>query len=162
MDTDDFEDLQTSDAITGVPQASALFSALIKNKAPAQESLSVEEKSIADFLPDDKDIFSSQTQIDNFEDEPVLFPENNEPHFTEHLDQPKEELPVQEPAKTKFIDKILNISRARKNRKDTPITDEHYTEPSISANTSNSDVIDFSSNVDMDNLDIPSFFRAKR
>lgn len=159
-DLEDIEDLKSSEAISEAPQASALFSALIKNKTSAHESLPVEEKSIADFLPDDKDIFSSNTQIDSFEDEPVLFPENNEPHFTEHFEQPKEEVVPQEPVKTKFIDKILNISRARKNRKDAPATDEHYAEPTISPVSANSDVMDFSSNVDMDNLDIPSFFRA--
>lgn len=158
-DMDDFEDLKNSEAVSDAPQASSLFNAIIK-KTSAHDNPPSDEKSIADFLPDDKDIFSSQTQIDSFENEPVLFPENNEPHFAEHFEEPKEEVAPQEPAKTKFIDKILGISRARKNRKDTPTNDDHYTEPSISTLTSNSDVMDFSSNVDMDNLDIPSFFRT--
>ena len=159
-DVEDFEDLKSSEAVSDAPQASALFSAIIK-KTSAHDNPPSDEKSIADFLPDDKDVFSSQTQIDNFENEPVLFPENNEPHFTERLEEQKEEVAPQEPVKTKFIDKILNISRARKNRKDTPTNDEHYSEPTVSSASSNSDVIDFSSNVDIDNLDIPSFFRRK-
>ena len=160
---EDEDDLQSSDAIPEAPQASALFSALIK-KTPTHESTATAEKSIADFLPDDKDIFSSQTQIDDFENEPVLFPDNNEPHFAERMDEPKEEVMPSEPAKTKFIDKILGISRARKNRKDTPTNDDRYTEPTVSSLSANSDVMDFSSNVDvdMDNLYIPSFFRTKR
>ena len=156
---DDFEDLTASEAVPEAPQASALFNAIIK-KTPAHENISSDEKSIADFLPDDKDIFSSQTQIDSFDNEPVLFPENNEPHFMQHIEETKveEEVP-QAPAKTKFIDKILGISRARKNRKDAPVNDDHYVEPSVSSMSSNSDVIDFSSNIDVDNLDLPSFLR---
>ena len=156
---DDFEDLTASEAVPEAPQASALFNAIIK-KTPAHENISSDEKSIADFLPDDKDIFSSKTEIDSFDNEPVLFPENNEPHFMEHIEETKveEEVP-QAPAKTKFIDKILGISRARKNRKDAPVNDDHYVEPSVSSMSSNSDVIDFSSNIDVDNLDLPSFLR---
>ena len=158
-DFGDFEDLKSSEAVPEAPQASALFNAII-NKAPAHESASVDDKSIADFLPDDKDIFSSQTEIDSFENEPVLFPENNEPHFMEHIEETKvEEEAPQAPVKTKFIDKILGISRARKNRKDAPVNDDHYVEPSVSSMSSNSDVIDFSSNIDVDNLDLPSFLR---
>jgi len=156
---DDFEGLTASEAVPEAPQASALFNAIIK-KTPAHENISSDEKSIADFLPDDKDIFSSQTQIDSFDNEPVLFPENNEPHFMEHIEETKvEEEAPQAPAKTKFIDKILGISRARKNRKDAPVNDDHYVEPTVSSMSSNSDVIDFSSNIDVDNLDLPSFLR---
>ena len=160
-DFEDFDDLEASSAISEAPQATALFNAII-NKTTSHEETPAQEKSIADFLPDDKDIFSASTDIDNFENEPVLFPENNEPHFSEHMSSSIPEQPVAPtPSKPKLIDKILGISRARKNRKDIPGNDDHYTEPSVSALSSNSDVIDFSSDVDVDNLDIPSFLRRK-
>ena len=159
-DFEDIENIEPSSAISDIPQATALFNAII-NKTPAHNDDVSAEKSIADFLPDDKDIFSSNTTIDSFESEPVLFPDNSEPHFTEHFEAVKEEPVVPTPSKPKLIDKILGISRARKNRKDIPENDDHYAEPSISAMSSNSDVIDFSSNVDVDNLDIPSFLRRK-
>lgn len=157
---DDLDNLEPSTAISDAPQATALFNAIINKTAPRNDN-PTSEKSIADFLPDDKDIFSSNTTIDSFESEPILFPDNNEPHFSEHFEAVKEEPVVQAPQKTKLIDKILGISRARKNRKDIPGNDDHYVEPSVSGLSSNSDIIDFSSDVDVDNLDIPSFLRRK-
>ena len=157
---DDLDNLEPSSAISDAPQATALFNAIINKTAPRNDN-PTSEKSIADFLPDDKDIFSSNTTIDSFESEPILFPDNNEPHFSEHFEAVKEEPVVQAPQKTKLIDKILGISRARKNRKDIPGNDDHYVEPSVSGLSSNSDIIDFSSDVDVDNLDIPSFLRRK-
>ena len=157
---DDLDNLEPSSAISDAPQATALFNAIINKTAPRNDN-PTSEKSIADFLPDDKDIFSSNTTIDSFESEPILFPDNNEPHFSEHFEAVKEEPVAPAPQKTKLIDKILGISRARKNRKDIPGNDDHYVEPSVSGLSSNSDIIDFSSDVDVDNLDIPSFLRRK-
>ncbi|MBO4294184.1 MAG: cell division protein FtsZ [Alphaproteobacteria bacterium] len=157
---DDLDNLEPSTAISDAPQATALFNAIINKTAPRNDN-PTSEKSIADFLPDDKDIFSSNTTIDSFESEPILFPDNNEPHFSEHFEAVKEEPVAPAPQKTKLIDKILGISRARKNRKDIPGNDDHYVEPSVSGLSSNSDIIDFSSDVDVDNLDIPSFLRRK-
>ncbi|MBR2299652.1 MAG: cell division protein FtsZ [Alphaproteobacteria bacterium] len=159
---DDFENLERSTAIPEAPQASALFNAII-NKTPTPESVESFEKSISDFLPDDKDIFTSKTQINDFESEPVLFPEQSEPHFIDRNDEPKEdEASYQAPSKTKFIDKILGISRARKNRKDTPNIDERFAQVSAPSLSSGSESVDFSStDNNFDNLDIPSFLRRK-
>ncbi|HCU59230.1 MAG TPA: cell division protein FtsZ [Alphaproteobacteria bacterium] len=157
----DFENLERSTAIPEAPQASALFNAII-NKTPNQESIESFEKSISDFVPDEKNIFSPKTQIDDFENEPVLFPEPNEPHFIDRPEKSKEEeIPYQTPSKTKFIDKILNISRARKNRRDTPTVDDRFASVSAPAISSESEAVDFSSDTNFDNLDIPSFLRRK-
>ena len=157
----DFENLERSTAIPEAPQASALFNAII-NKTPNQESIESFEKSISDFVPDEKNIFSPKTQIDDFENEPVLFPEPNEPHFIDRPEKSKEEeISYQTPSKTKFIDKILNISRARKNRKDMPTVDDRFASVSAPAISSESEAVDFSSDTNFDNLDIPSFLRRK-
>ena len=158
---DNLENFEPSSAIPEAPQASALFNAII-NKTPAAENMDSLEKSIADFLPDDKDVFSSKTEIATFETEPVLFPEQTEPHFVEHSQEPKDEEPVVEQhSRSKFIDKILNISRARKNRKDIPSVDDRFAEPAAPSFSGSSEALDFSADSGMDNLDIPSFLRRK-
>ncbi|MBR6409303.1 MAG: cell division protein FtsZ [Alphaproteobacteria bacterium] len=157
---EDFENIEHSGAISEAPQASALFSAII-NKSQSNESSSSRETSIADFIPEEKDIFSSTTQINNFENEPVLFPDPEEPSFLSHQEDLKEEEPIVEtPSKTKFIDKILGISRARKNRKDTPVIDDRFAEPTAPSFSNTSEALDYSNDIP-DNLDIPSFLRRK-
>ena len=157
---EDFENIEHSSAISEAPQASALFSAII-NKSQSNESSSSRETSIADFIPEEKDVFSSTTQINNFENEPVLFPDPEEPSFLSHQEDLKEEEPIVEtPSKTKFIDKILGISRARKNRKDTPVIDDRFAEPTAPSFSNTSEALDYSNDIP-DNLDIPSFLRRK-
>ena len=157
---EDFENIEHSGAISEAPQASALFSAII-NKSQSNESSSSRETSIADFIPEEKDVFSSTTQINNFENEPVLFPDPEEPSFLSHQEDLKEEEPIVEtPSKTKFIDKILGISRARKNRKDTPVIDDRFAEPTAPSFSNTSEALDYSNDIP-DNLDIPSFLRRK-
>ncbi len=157
---EDFENIVHSEAISEAPQASALFSAII-NKSQSNENISSRETSIADFVPEEKDVFSSTTQINNFENEPVLFPDPEEPSFLSHSEDIKEEEPVIDtPSKTKFIDKILGISRARKNRKDTPVIDDRFAEPTAPSFSNTSEALDYSNDIP-DNLDIPSFLRRK-
>ena len=152
------DDIEKSEVMPEMPQASALFNAII-NKTPASDKAETSEKSIADFLPDEQDIFSTDTKLDTFEDEPVLFPDHEEPVFMEKEEEPAVEPVVEMPAKSKFIDKILGISRARKNRKDQPSipSDVEQTAPHFETDD---EPLDFS-NDDMDNLDIPSFLRRK-
>jgi len=157
---DDFENLERSEAIPEAPQPSALFNAII-NKSTMTEDESLYEKSILDFVPDTKDVFESKTKIDDFENEPILFPDQSEPHFIERMDDAKdEEAPLDTP-KTKFIDKILGISRARKNRKDGPTVDDRFASVSAPSLSSGNEAVDFSSNNNFENLDIPSFLRRK-
>lgn len=150
---EDYDMLEKSKAIPDAPQASALFSAIINKSASTEHKLK-DENRLEDIMPDDKDVFMSRTSINTIEEEPVLFPEHNT-HFAERTEEKEEisELPGNKP---NFIDKILGISRARKNRK------EQYSEPAMphfSAEEPNDMV---SSNDDeLENLDIPSFLRRK-
>lgn len=148
---DDFDMLEKSSVMRDTPQASALFNAII-NKSTS-ESLN-EEKDLSDFLPDDKDIFSTRTSLDTLEEEPVLFPEHDKSLFAPKITEEPEELIDVSEGKTNFIDKILGISRARKNRKDQPVSSEtpHLTERKS---------VEIIEDEEMDNLDIPSFLRRK-
>jgi len=156
----DFEDLEHSSVIPEAPQASSLFNALIK-KTPSKESLEEFENSISSYIPEEKDVFTPKTKIDNFETEPALFSEHEEPHFMDRTNEPKEEVITDTPVKTKFIDKILGISRVRKNRKDMPTSDDRFSSVSAPSLSSGPEAIDFSSDENLDNLDIPSFLRRK-
>ncbi len=151
-----FEDLdiaEKSKAIPEAPQASALFNAII-NKNASSVSSAKEEDKLENFIPDDKDVFTSRTSVSTIEEEPVLFPEQDAP-FTDRNDE-KEEIAEPINDKPNFIDKILGISRARKNRK------EQYVDP-VAPRFSNEDSEDLvsSNDEDIDNLDIPSFLRRR-
>ena len=151
-----FEDLdiaEKSKAIPEAPQASALFNAII-NKNASSASSAKEEDKLENFIPDDKDVFTSRTSISTIEEEPVLFPEQDAP-FADRNDE-KEEIAEPINDKPNFIDKILGISRARKNRK------EQYVDP-VAPRFSNEDSEDLvsSNDEDIDNLDIPSFLRRR-
>ena len=151
-----FEDLdiaEKSKAIPEAPQASALFNAII-NKNASSASSAKEEDKLENFIPDDKDVFTSRTSVSTIEEEPVLFPEQDAP-FADRNDE-KEEIAEPINDKPNFIDKILGISRARKNRK------EQYVDP-VAPRFSNEDSEDLvsSNDEDIDNLDIPSFLRRR-
>ena len=151
-----FEDLdiaEKSKAIPEAPQASALFNAII-NKNTSSASSAKEEDKLENFIPDDKDVFTSRTSVSTIEEEPVLFPEQDAP-FADRNDE-KEEIAEPINDKPNFIDKILGISRARKNRK------EQYVDP-VAPRFSNEDSEDLisSNDEDIDNLDIPSFLRRR-
>lgn len=152
IEFEDFDDLEKSSVINDVPQASALFSAII-NKSSVSEDHDFEEKKLEDFMPDDKDVFKSSTTVNTFEDdEPVLFPEHDNSLFT-HKPEEKEEVVDFSESKTNFIDKILGISRARKSRKDQPTEQESPYLTNKDQDSGNDD--------DMENLDIPSFLRRR-
>lgn len=150
---EDFDMLEKSKSIPDVPQASALFSAII-NKNVSTENVIKDENNLENLIPEDKDVFMSRTSINTIEEEPVLFPEH-ETVFSERNEE-KEEIAEPQTDKPNFIDKILGISRARKNRR------EQYSEP-VSPRFSNEDSEEFvsSNDEDLENLDIPSFLRRK-
>lgn len=153
---EDFDMLEKSQSIPEAPQASALFSAIINKPVEESSEKAESEKSLEDFMPDDKDVFTSRTSISTVEEEPVLFPENDTTLFKGKVEKKEE---VEEPSNDKpnFIDKILGISRARKNRKEQYSAPE-YSTPRFSDNLSDNTV---SNDDEMDNLDIPSFLRRK-
>lgn len=149
---EDFDNLEKSAVMSDTPQASALFSAII-NRPSVTERFESEEKSLADFMPDDKDIFTTGTNLDTFEEEPVLFPEHDNSLFTPRIEEEKEAPIEVSENRTNFIDKILGISRARKNRK------EQFNEAETTRFTENK--APSLNDDEMDNLDIPSFLRRK-
>lgn len=146
---EDFDVLEKSNVINEVPQASALFNTII-NKSSTKETPKNEEKSFTSFIPDDNDIFTPKSNVALTEDEPVLLPDYDRGLFDTKVDD-KEEIIETEESKTNFIDKILGISRARKNRKENNFEEPRFeTKPDL-----------VSSNDDIENLDIPSFLRRK-
>ncbi len=154
---EDFDMLEKSQEISDAPQASALFNAIINKSAPAEAPVFQEEKNLENFIPEDKDVFTSRTTINTMEEEPVLFSEHDDVIFNT---RPQEHPETVEPQTNKpnFIDKILGISRARKNRK------EQYVEPQPLTPRFNNNNFEEPENVPEDeneNLDIPSFLRRK-
>lgn len=154
---EDFDMLEKSAEISDAPKASDLFNAIMnKSAAPhLDEEKEAEEKSIDDYMPADDDIFTSKTSINTIDDDPVLFPAQDEPVFAPKVEK-KEEAPAPISDKPNFIDKILGISRARKNRK------EQYTSPEPVSPRFGTDLKE-SENTDseIEDLDIPAFLRRK-
>lgn len=151
---EDYDQLDKSKAMPDAPQASALFSAII-HKTPSTETK--ESLDFSSYFQNEKDVFQSKTSINTVEEEPALFPEQESVAFHSQPEE-KEEAPVEISGKPNFIDKILNISRVRKNRK------EHFTAPEpLAPRFENDDMETFVSmdSEDMENLDIPSFLRRK-
>ena len=155
---DDFDTLEKSASIPEMPQASALFNAII-NKQSAFEGTSelTADKELDTFMFDDKDIFTPKTTINTIEEEPVLFPDQNNIVFR-GKEPVKEEIIIEpETKKTSFIDKVLGRSRSRQNRKEQYSSMEPIT-PKLMEET---EEITFSTDEETDNLDIPAFLRKK-
>jgi cell division protein FtsZ len=152
-----FEDsdmLEKSSVLPETPQASALFNAII-NKTPTTDSNRFEsEKSLEEFLPDDKDIFSSHTSLNEVEEDPVLVAEHDTSLFAPKPEE-KEEVIENKETKPNFIDKILGISIARKNRKEQQTTEVEA--PRFTTPAEQNPISD----EDLSNLEIPSFLRRK-
>ena len=154
---EDFDMLEKSAEIPDAPKASDLFNAIINKQTAPQvdEEKETDEKSIDDYMPDDDDIFTSKTAINTVDDDPVLFPTQEEPVFAPKAEK-KEEAPAPISDKPNFIDKILGISRARKNRK------EQYTSSEPVSPRFGSDLKETeNSDSEIEDLDIPAFLRRK-
>lgn len=154
---EDFDMLEKSAEISDAPKASDLFNAIINKPTAPQvdEEKETDEKSIDDYMPADDDIFTSKTAINTVDDDPVLFPTQEEPVFAPKAEK-KEEAPAPISDKPNFIDKILGISRARKNRK------EQYTSSEPVSPRFGSDLKETeNSDSEIEDLDIPAFLRRK-
>lgn len=154
---EDFDMLEKSAEISDAPKASDLFNAIINKQTAPQvdEEKETDEKSIDDYMPADDDIFTSKTAINTVDDDPVLFPTQEEPVFAPKVEK-KEEAPAPISDKPNFIDKILGISRARKNRK------EQYTSSEPVSPRFGSDLKETeNSDSEIEDLDIPAFLRRK-
>ncbi|MBQ9035519.1 MAG: cell division protein FtsZ [Alphaproteobacteria bacterium] len=163
---DDFADLDKSDELPEVPQASALFSAIMNNNGKDAE----DDKIDLDFdvlTNKGGDFFASNTSIQDIpvkiDEEPELFRENDVSAFKDLAseNEPKEENVVADDASvstkpTSFIDRFMGISLARrKNNEESAKQDAKFADNSMQDN--DTDDIELSS----DDLDIPSFLRRK-
>lgn len=160
---DDFASLDKSDELPGVPQASALFSAIMKN-----DNKSEEKERAADELSaavTDDDFFAGKTSLEGFdtldEEEPILFKDNDTSLFKGEAEKEPEatESPVeaQEPvSRPSFIERVIGIRTRRKNTEDEP---KHHEVRFSSSDTSSGTNDDF--DLSEEDLDIPAFLRRK-
>ena len=157
----DFASLDTSDELPEVPQASALFNAIMNNSNNNQEK---EEKSedldLSAFTQDTDDFFKSSTPLQdvNSADEEELFStaDNDVRSFKDAFEPaepaaPKvEDVAQSEPSKPTFIDRVIGF----RNRKKAEVV-----ELSAEEKYENEKPVDL--DLSGDDLDIPSFLRRK-
>lgn len=159
---EDFTNLEKSEELPEVPQASALFNAIMNgNKEEAETSIEVELNAV----PQGEDFFAGSTSLQDLPDlseEPVLFKENDVSIFKDdHLETADEKtVAIEEEnddVKPTFIERVIGISRARKKSKEDTIKPEiRLDENNTFENVGNGDI-----NLSSDDLDIPSFLRRK-
>ncbi len=157
----DFADLDKSSELPEVPQASALFSAIMNNNREAEENnIDIDFNTLTN---KSEDFFASDTSIQNIptkmEEEPELFNDNDvsafkdEPLTADDKTQPEEGVaPAAKPSS--FIDRFMGISLARRKNNEDAKRENKFEEDISQADESD---IDISS----DDLDIPSFLRRK-
>lgn len=160
---DDFSSLDKSDELPEVPQASALFNAIMNGSAnkTEDEEKGAEELNVA-ATTKDNDFFFSSTSLQNItekEDEPVLFKEHDSDIFkdskpAELVNEPEEDGHTDEDdVKPTFIERVIGY-RNRKKKEDAEELPENIVKFSVD---DNNDVPELSG----DELDIPSFLRRK-
>ena len=160
----DFSSLDKSDEFPEVPQASALFSAIMKNNKETEDS-------DADFEFDnakakEEDIFASSMSIESMPnvEEPELFKDNDISIFKDTDQEEAEEVINLETPETtttrpsSLIDRFMGISLARKKNHEQETRQEvKFNEDNAEMMKTGTDDVDFSS----DDLDIPAFLRRK-
>ena len=155
----DFASLDKSDELPEVPQASALFSAIMNssaNKADDADNSDIEFNSIA---PKDADSFSSRTSIQsvNESEEPVLFKEYDTDVFKDFKPVENETLPLEDDGnddvKPTFIERVMGIRARKKNKDET----ENNSDEMEKCTSDENETPELSG----DELDIPSFLRRK-
>ncbi len=156
MTDNDFATLDKSIEMPEMPQASALFNAIMNNdtKEEEHEKADMEFNSVA---PSD-DFFSGTTSLENLNanvDEPILFNNTDTSIFkgNPQEDAPVEEQPVLEPeeeSRLSFMDKVLGFRR--KSHMESAINERLEPESKAVA-----DDLELSG----DDLDIPSFLRRR-
>ena len=161
---DDFSGLDKSDELPEMPQASALFSAIMNNKvSDDKEEIDLEFGDAK--IQNDDDFFASSTSIEKMPEveEPELFKDHDVSIFKDNpaeneakaAETNNEEI---QPAKSSsFIDRFMGISLARKKNHDEEMrADVKFNDDAEMMKTGTDDV-DFSE----DDLDIPAFLRRK-
>lgn len=157
----DFASLDTSDELPEVPQASALFNAIMNNSNNNQEKEEkTEDIDLSAFTQDTKDFFKGSTslqEVNSVEDAELFSTADNDVRSfkdafeTEEPASPKVEDVVQsEPSKPTFIDRVIGF----RNRKKPEVV-----ELSAEEKYDNEKPVDIE--LSGDDLDIPSFLRRK-
>lgn len=159
----DFASLDKSEELPEVPQASALFAAIMKNDNKSEESEKANEELSAAVADDN--FFAGNISIEGFntvdDDEPILFKDNDTSLFKE--DTPKElveedfkaEPKEDEYSRPSFLERVIGIRTHRKTAEEPAQQDTSY--PSFAEKNGTDDDFDLSS----ENLDFPSFLRRK-
>lgn len=157
----DFSSLDKSDELPEVPQASALFSAIMNSSANKAEDDEVSNNEFSAVAPKDDDFFSSVTPIQNVaetEEEPVLFQNHDSDIFKDSkpaapaMEENQAE-EAEDDVKPTFIERVIGI-RSRKKKEESEDLPENIVKFSADENN---DVPELSG----DELDIPSFLRRK-
>ena len=157
----DFSSLDKSDELPEVPQASALFSAIMNSSANKAEDEETSNNEFSAVSPKDDDFFSSVTPIQNVvetEEEPVLFQNHDSDIFKDSkpaapaLDERQAD-ESEDDVKPTFIERVIGI-RSRKKKEESDDLPENIVKFSADENN---DVPELSG----DELDIPSFLRRK-
>ena len=159
----DFASLDTSDELPEVPQASALFNAIMNNSNNASEKEEAEEDEEFDlsaFTPKTDDFFKGTTPIQDTDlsENTELFAsaDNDVTSFKDAFETPDiskedEEPSTPEPAnKPTLIERVIGF----RNRKKEEVVE---LAPEAKVSQESSDISDF----DNDDLEIPSFLRRK-
>ncbi len=157
----DFASLDTSDELPEVPQASALFNAIMNNSNSNQEKEEkAEDFDLSAFTQETDDFFKGSTPLQdvNSAEESELFStaDNDVRSFkdtfeTEEPVAPKvEDVTQSEPSKPTFIDRVIGF----RNRKKAEVVE-------LSAEEKYDDEKPVDLDLSGDDLDIPSFLRRK-
>lgn len=149
----DFDNLEKSEVVSDMPNASSLFKAII-NKQDDGNSEAAEDKAKQE-LPDlAQDYFVPKTALKMPQEEPELFPNHAPVVAPVKKEEEVEELIVSdddhEPRRRSFIEIMTGRSIAKRNREKQPSRVQEPVAPSFS-----------SDNDDKVNLEIPSFLRRK-
>lgn len=157
----DFASLDKSDELPEVPQASALFSAIMNSSANKADDVETSNSEFNAVAPKDDDFFSSRTSIQNVAetiDEPVLFREHDTGIFKDsnqvETSENNEETEDAEDVKPTFIERVIGIRSRKKNKEETEDLPDNIVKFS---EDNNDDMPELSG----DELDIPSFLRRK-
>lgn len=166
---EDFASLDKSEELPEVPQASALFSAILNNSRKNDEKEDERKKfDFSSFAQENNDFFAGTTKLQNVasvEAETELFAENND--ISVFKDTPKEtaeepEMPTAESSATikpSFINMFISGMTRRHKKED----EENVEELTPASQFSNSDIenIDASADSELsnDNIEFPAFLR---
>ncbi len=153
---DDFDNLGKSEIMGDMPNASALFKAIINKSADNQDDTnpSVEEKQLSEALNNQEDFFVPKTALKMPEEEPELFPNHIPTSVAPKKQEEEEKLIVNdaEPRRRSFIEIMTGRSIAKKNQQKQAVRLQEPVAPSF---------VDDETEDDKVNLEIPSFLRRR-